>query len=208
MAHRRLAAEQAAPGSRICVVGTSGSGKTYVARALAEQLGLAYVCNDAIIWRPDWQPTPEAQRLAEFEAATRDGRWTFDGNLNPYSPLDRLALERCDTLVWLDLPRWQVHWQVLRRTLARIATRESLWHGNRESLRKALSRDSIIWWSVKTYGPRRRQYAALFADEALADKRRIRLRSRGEVDAWLRALAAGQPGPPRRQSSGQPGKPV
>ena len=45
-------------GNRICVVGTSGSGKTYVARALAERLSLRYICNDEIIWRADWVPTP------------------------------------------------------------------------------------------------------------------------------------------------------
>src|SRR5690606_29290619 len=45
------------PGRRICVVGTSGSGKTYVARELARRLSLTYICNDAIIWRAGWQPT-------------------------------------------------------------------------------------------------------------------------------------------------------
>src|SRR5262245_44968654 len=95
------------PGTRICVVGTSGSGKTTVAMALAEALGLHYISNDAIIWRADWQPTPHDEVYTDIDAATSGDRWTFDGNLG-HSPEDRLVLSRCDTLVWLDLPRWQV----------------------------------------------------------------------------------------------------
>ena len=45
-------------GERICVIGTSGAGKTYVAEALAGILNLRYVCNDALIWRAGWQPVP------------------------------------------------------------------------------------------------------------------------------------------------------
>lgn len=183
---------QQGPGRRICVVGTSGSGKTFVAEALAEKLDLTYICNDAIIWRGDWQPSTDSERLAEIDAATRAEGWTFDGNLSLDRDEDRLALERCDTLVWLDLPRWQTHWQVTRRTFARVITGEPLWHGNKESWRTMLSGDSIIWWSIKTFGRLRREYAELFGDPALVRLRRIRLRSRIEVDRWL--AAATKPG--------------
>jgi adenylate kinase family enzyme len=177
-----------APGRRVCVVGTSGSGKTFVAKALAEDLGLTYICNDAIIWRGNWQPSTDSERQAAIDAATRANGWTFDGNLSLNRPEDQMALERCDTLVWLDLPRWQTHWQVTRRTLGRVITQEPLWHGNTESWRTMLSGDSIIWWSIKTFGRRRREYAELFRDPALARLRRIRLRSRGELDRWLAAI--------------------
>ena len=50
-------------GRRILVVGTSGAGKTYVAQHLAKRLNLRYICNDTIIWGPDWTPVPKADRL-------------------------------------------------------------------------------------------------------------------------------------------------
>ncbi len=174
------------PGQRICVIGTSGSGKTYVARALAGRLGLRYVSSDALIWRANWEAVPRAEQYVAFEAATATGGWTFDGNLGP-SPEDRLVLSRCDTLVWLDLPRWQVMASIIRRTLWRAITRERLWYGNVEHWRTVFSRDSMIAWAWRTHSRRKREYAALFA--VLDDGRiRIRLTSRREVNRWLASL--------------------
>jgi adenylate kinase family enzyme len=169
---------------RICVIGTSGSGKTTVARELAARLGLTYIDNDAIIWRARWTPTPKADVYAEMEAATRGDRWVFDGNLGPDAS-DALVVARCDALVWLDLPRWRVHGQILRRSVRRAWTGEPQAHGNRETWRTLLGRNSIVLWSIRTYARRKRQYGAMFADPAFADRRRVRLRSRREVDAFL-----------------------
>jgi adenylate kinase family enzyme len=176
------------PGRRIVVIGTSGAGKTYVARALATRLGLTYIENDAIIWRADWQPAPRDEVVAAFDAATRDDRWAIDGNLAGSHREDQLVLARCDTIVWLDLPRREVFASIIRRTLQRAWSREPLFHGNVERWQQVLSRDSMIWWSVKTFARRRRAYRALFADPRRADKIRIRLGSRAHVDGWLASL--------------------
>jgi adenylate kinase family enzyme len=178
------------PGRRIVVVGVSGSGKTYVAKRLAEVLGLTYICGDAILWRPNWtQATPE-QQFDGYDQATRADAWTLDSNVGGIStPKDQMIVGRADTLVWLDLPRREVFGQLFRRTIRRAWTQEPMWHGNRESWRLSFfSRDSILLWSMKTYGKRRKQYAALFGDPDYAHLQRIRLTSRREVDQWLASL--------------------
>jgi len=172
-------------GRRVCVIGTSGSGKTTVARAIAERCGYTYVDNDAIIWRANWQQTPSAESYAEKDLATRGDGWVTDGNLGN-DPDDQLLLSRCDTLVWLDLPRAVVHWQVIRRTLGRVVKRTPLAHGNRESVRTMLSRDSIIWWSIKTFARRRKRYGELFARGE--HRYLIRLTSRRQIAGWLMTL--------------------
>lgn len=49
------------------------------------------------------------------------------------SVLGRMLTDRADLMVWLDLPRWQVTLQVLRRTLKRRLPRpQQLWNGNVE----------------------------------------------------------------------------
>lgn len=177
------------PGQRICVVGTSGSGKTTVAQALARKLGLTYVSNDAQLFGEDWYQVPGDEVADAFDRLLQADGWTFDGNIGlGESRQDAIPLQRCDTFVWLDLPRWQVHCQIAWRSLRRVITKEPLWHGNRETWRITFSRDSVTWWSIKTFAKRRRQYGALFADPAYGDKTLIRLQSRGEVARWLTEL--------------------
>lgn len=180
------------PGRRIVVVGTSGSGKTYVAKALAERLGIEYVCNDAIIWGPDWTEVPRADRPSIFDAATRGEAWAFDGNiLSLKDPEDRMILDRADTVVWLDLPRRTVYRQVVWRTFKRALFREELWHGNRESWRMSFaSRDSIIVWSISSYPHYKVQCQRFFDDPQWERLKRIRLCSRPEVERWLRGVRA------------------
>jgi len=181
----------ARPGRRIVVVGTSGSGKSFVAQRLASALNLAYICNDAIIWRAQWTPTPRPQRFCEFEQATGAPGWTYDGNVGSLHDQEHmLILQRADTLVWLDLPKLDVMRQLIVRTLRRTWHREVLWHGNTENWRTSFaSPQSILLWSWRTHALRQRQFTAAFVDPRLTHLIKIRLRSRAAVGRWLRAIA-------------------
>ena len=44
--------------NRVLVIGTGGTGKTTLARRLAERTGLPLIHLDLLYWRPGWQPTP------------------------------------------------------------------------------------------------------------------------------------------------------
>jgi adenylate kinase family enzyme len=50
---------------RVSVVGNSGSGKTTVARAISDRLGLPHLELDGIYHQPGWsaRPEPEMRRL-------------------------------------------------------------------------------------------------------------------------------------------------
>ena len=64
---------------RINVVGTSCSGKTMLARAMADKLDLPRVELDALFWGPGWEPVaPDVFRRRVSEAA-RGERWVLDG---------------------------------------------------------------------------------------------------------------------------------
>jgi adenylate kinase family enzyme len=168
------------------MVGTSGSGKSTVGRAAADVLGVPFLELDSIRHQAGWRELPDDEfraRTAEFVAG--DG-WVVDGNYSAVRPIVR---ERATHIVWLDLPKWQVMLQVVRRTLGRAVLRRELWNGNRESWRSLFSRDpteSIILWAWTSYDRRRREYA-----EEL-DGRWVRLRSRREVKSWLASLAGAE----------------
>ena len=118
---------------RINVVGTSCSGKTTLARALATRLGVPHVELDALYWDRNWTPVPDDVFRARVIDAVRGERWLIDGG---YSPVRDLTWSRADTVVWLDYPMPLVLARWARRTVRRIRSGEEFWPGtgNRESV--------------------------------------------------------------------------
>lgn len=171
--------------NRIAVVGTTGSGKTTVARQLADRLGLPHVELDALNWEPNWTEAPREVFRERISAALRGDAWVADGN---YSKVRDIVWARADTIVWLDYPLGLILWRLLRRTIQRTLTREELWSGNRERFREQfLSRNSLLLWALQTYWRRRRDYPRLLAQSEYAHLRLVRLRSPSGAARWLAA---------------------
>jgi hypothetical protein len=106
-----------------------------------------------------------------------------DGN---YGVVRDVVWARVDTVVWLDISLPLVLWRVTARTARRAARREVLWGTNRESLRTALSRGSIIWYALTNFRSRRLEYANLLA--AHPELSAVRLRSPGDVRRFLESV--------------------
>ena len=147
--------------NRIVIIGATGSGKTTLANALAEKHGMSFTDLDDLYWQPGWLETPPADFRAAVDHATAAPRWIIAGN---YSAVRDLTWGRADTLIWLDYSFPRVLWQLLRRSAHRVCDRTLICNGNRETLRKLLSRDSIIVWLFTSFAKRRRDHAALFRD--------------------------------------------
>lgn len=179
-------AESPFPYRRVNVVGTSSSGKTTFARALAERLGVPHVELDALHWEPDWtEATPEVMRGRTAAAISGDA-WVVDGN---YSVVRDLVWARAEAIVWLDYPLPTILWRYASRTKRRIRSREELWAGtgNRERIRNVLGRDGLLWWILSTYRRRRRDYPERLA--AAPHLVAFRFRSPDAAVTWLDGLA-------------------
>jgi adenylate kinase family enzyme len=175
---------------RVVVVGVAGAGKSTVARELSERLGVRHIELDSIFWQANWTKLDQGEFEARVQAATRSEGWIVDGN---YSERIRsISWSAADTVVWLDPPRLVVMWQLLLRTVRRIASGVELWNGNREgSIRDQLSRDparSILLWSWRTYAPTKREYGQAVEDPEFAHLRFVRLRSRRQLKRFLRSV--------------------
>ncbi len=178
---------------RINVVGTSGSGKTTVARAIATRLGLPHIEMDALFWKANWGETPDSELFPRVDEKTNLPGWVLDGN---YSRVRNIVWPKADTIVWLDYSLARVFSQLLWRTIRRAVTREPMWGGCRESFRISFfSRDSILLWCLHTYWRRKRNYPEILAWPEHTRLRVVRLRSRRETARWLESLAA-PPSPP------------
>lgn len=169
--------------NRVNVVGTTGSGKTTLARQLAERLHVPHVELDALHWEPNWIEAPNAVFRARVEAALAGDRWTCDGN---YSAVRDIVWSRADTIVWLDYSLPVTFVRLFRRTNRRIFSGEPCCNGNREQFRLAyLSRDSLYVWLLKTYRRRRREMPAILADPKFSHLTILRFRSPRETDNWM-----------------------
>jgi adenylate kinase family enzyme len=177
---------------RVIVVGTSCAGKTTLARRIAEALDVPHVELDVVFWGPDWRECP----VDKFREAVRErveaDRWVVDGN---YSKVRDIVLSRATDAVWLNYSFPIVFWRALSRTCRRVFTREELFSGNRETFRVAfLSRDSILWWVVRTYRARRRLYRQLFSVGAGAGVRLTELRRLRDADELLNGIGGAESG--------------
>jgi len=168
------------------VVGTSCSGKTTLARRVADALGAPHVELDALHWGPDWTERP----VDEFRDAVRErvegDRWVVDGN---YAMVRDLVLPRATDAIWLNYAFPIVFSRALSRTSWRAMTGHRIYSGNRETFRRAfLSGDSILAWVIRTHGRYAVSYREFFESGPGAGVRLTELRRPRDADDLLERL--------------------
>ena len=172
---------------RVSVVGSTGTGKTTFARDLAAILNVPHTELDAVVWQPNWKLLPPEEFQARVLPRLAEPGWVIDGNYGG-AGVRPLIWDRADTIIWLDFSLTVIYRRLLSRTLARLRDGKELWPGtgNRETLRGVfLSRDSLLWWALKTYWRRKRNYAALLALPQYVHIQKLRFTRPSEADRWL-----------------------
>ena len=158
--------------------GTSGAGKSTLAREIGNRFGMPYLEVDSIYHGPNWTRRPT------FPADQRDfvagPTWVTE-----WQGQRQLLARRADTLIWLDYPTWLVMYRVVKRTIRRAVTRETLWAGNVEPPPWTVFRDHehIVRWAWST-----RHRVGTDARRLLADcspVQVVRLRWPHQVWEWL-----------------------
>lgn len=165
---------------RVLVAGASGSGKTTLAARIAEVTGGPHTEIDSLFHGPGWTPRPTfVEDVLAFTAAPA---WTTEWQYGQVRPL---LLERADLLVWLDLPKPRVAWQVSRRTVLRRLRRTHLWNGNIEPPLHAFLTDPqhVVRYALTMY-PKNR-LMVMHAAQDRPDLPVVRLSSHAEARAWL-----------------------
>ncbi len=175
----------------IVVIGTTGSGKTTLARDIAARTGRVHIDLDDHHWLPNWVQRPPAEFAARvrdvLDAITPPQHWTVSGN---YSSVQDVVWPRANTIVALDYAAARVFWQLLRRTVIRCLSRQPVCNGNVETFDKSFfNKDSILVWFFKTHWRRQRRLQALIDNPGeYAHLRIIRLTTPNETRQWLTTL--------------------
>ncbi len=175
---------------RVVVTGTSGSGKTTVAREAARALDLPHIEFDAYRHGPNWTETPDDLFRSCLSKVLKGEKWVADGN---YSVARDVVWPRATTLVWLDYPIHVVMWRLFWRTIRRGVLREELWNGNKENLWwHFVPRRSLFVWAWQTHWRRRLTMPAALAQPEHAHLDLVHLRSPKSTREWIMTLTAGR----------------
>lgn len=176
--------------NRVVVVGSSGSGKTTVARRIADCLDVPFLEMDAVMHGQGWNSTSDEEFRRALDGFTSGERWVIDGNYTSHGARE-VVWPRIDTVVWTDPPKRVVMSRVIRRTLQRMITREELWGSVREPLANLTKTDpyeNIIVWAWTRYDHIQQKYEDAMRNGSWAHATVYRLGTRAEVGDFLRSL--------------------
>ena len=174
------------PGSRIAVIGATGSGKTTLAQQLGDTLDLKVIELDALHWMPGWTEKPWVEIRAELDPMTRQDNWVSDGN---YGQVRDLVWPRADTIIWLDYPFVIIFFRLFIRTLKRVFLKIELWNGNRERFRENfLSRDSLFIWLVTSRPKHKKNYPLAFQEPQHAHLQVLRFTHPRQTERWMKMI--------------------
>lgn len=175
------------PFQRISIVGTSGSGKTTLALLISKTLNFPHYELDAVNWMPNWVQRDPDEFKSIVSKKVQDECWVMEGN---YSLTREIVWSRATTVIWINLPFYLVFYRMLVRIFKRAIRKEVLWNGNQETLAKHFfSKDSMLYWVIKTHQRRKREYGALFNEARFQKLNRIELKSRKQVARFIKEMS-------------------
>lgn len=168
---------------RILVIGSSGAGKSTFSRRLHQLTGLKLIHLDRLYWKPNWvETTDKAEWKRAIENALRDDAWILDGN---YSGTLEMRLEKCDTVIFLDLPRLLCVYRILKRVaFYRPGSRPDMADGCDERFDWEFIK--IVW----NYPARSKPKVEALLKRFGREKTIFRLRSQKEIEDFFANIGA------------------
>ena len=164
---------------KILIYGVTGAGKTSLATRLSRLTGIPCHLVDDMAFGPNWVPTDDEDQVRAIEVIVTQDEWILD---TAYGKWIDVPLSRVDLVIGLDYSRFFTFQRLFCRTFRRIFTGEPCCGGNRESLRLALSRKSILLWHFQSYSRKRQRMRDWYEQ---GSPRTLLFRSPRELDQWI-----------------------
>ncbi len=171
---------------KVVIVGTSASGKTTLARALAQECSLHHIELDELHWGPNWTEVSDELMLERLDEKLNNfSEWVIDGN---YSVTHSRTWPQATHIIWLNLGLGRTFYQAVKRTFSRIFSGTELWHGNKERFLFLFHKDAIPWWVLRTWRKRRMEMPELIRETVKKSQTVIEIRSQKNIPEVLEHL--------------------
>ncbi|WP_338057521.1 AAA family ATPase [Shimazuella soli] len=144
-------------GKRIWIIGTSGTGKTTLAKIICQSLNLTHYELDEYFWGPEWTKLDEGEFLDKISRICTLEQWVIDGL---YMQAKDIITNQVDTIIWLDFKIQLILYRIIVRTFKNLINRKQLWNGNRENIIHIFS--DFIPFIIRTYRKNRKSNTELF----------------------------------------------
>lgn len=187
---------------RVLIAGVTGSGKTTLARRVADLWDLRHVEIDGLFHGENWTPRPSF--IDDVRAFAAEDRWVTEWQYTSKGT-DEILTPRAQVAIWLDYPYRIVRTRLLRRTIGRSIMRTRMWNGNVEKpiwkMFRGDPEENIVAWQTKTLHKWTERMPEVTIDHPHLTI--VRLRHPRETERWLRAQAEASGvsiAPPKRRS--------
>jgi adenylate kinase family enzyme len=170
-------------GDRIAIVGAPGVGKSTLARRLAIHLEAEHIELDALHFLPGWKFRPEEAVRADVSRAVAAERWVACGS---WRGVRDLVWGHATSVVWLDYSLAVSFQRLLKRTVRRCWSGETLHNGNREDFAtQFLSRDSLLLYLLQEHRRRREDIGSAVNDPKWRSLKVRRLKKPRDLELLL-----------------------
>jgi adenylate kinase family enzyme len=97
---------------KVVIIGSSGVGKTMLARKLSRVLKIRVYHLDRLFWKRKWQGMNRNTRIDILQQIVMRECWIIEGT---YLKSSEPRLSAADTIIFLDMPPWLCLWRAFQR---------------------------------------------------------------------------------------------
>ena len=98
---------------RIIIVGSMGSGKSWLAKQIAGITEYPVYHLDVEFWKPGWVMSSDEEKIARLQEITGGEKWIIDGT---YGSTMEIRFAAADLIIFLDINWLICIWSVAKRT--------------------------------------------------------------------------------------------